>query len=270
MSDFVEAQKTGAQTPDPAPPLLDWTVGNLDRDGVIWQKVAKYAKSQGVTVVEKRQSKLMWLSYIGLFMWIWNPGFMDKVTTVSGKTIYMPVTGIGRNWSTLAHELVHVRSRSTQNAWQKALYSFPQLFAVLGLLGFLGFAWAPLFSLFALLLVFLPPFIPAYWRIEEEIPAMGMSVAVTHYEYRYDGLPIAEGLVPERTESLLGQTYFWPALLLGSKYKRTVYNRIDAEAKRIADHEDQAPYSLVVAGFQEWTKRTQTSKPKGFHDIILG
>lgn len=222
------------------------------RDNYIWDALYEYANSEGVRVFPKRSSKLMWALYYLGFMWIWNRKFMDRVHTTNYPVIYMPEDRIGVAWQTLAHELVHCKQHKTWGIWKESLYFFPQMFAPLGLLGLLGLVWWPLYFLFLLIPLFLFPIIPAYWRIEKEIPAMGMTVACYHFEYEQDGLTITEGMLPEKMKNLQSSAYFWPGLLLSKSQIANIRERMLNASK---DAIRTPIFEAVLNGFLDWQIR---------------
>jgi hypothetical protein len=193
------------------------------RAKVIWDRLAAYAASQGVEIVEKRSSKLMWLAYYAALMPLWNREFMTKYATAGVNKVWMPKEwfGTATGWMVLAHELVHhANHKKTNLVWKTLSYFFPQILAPLGLLGLLGLAWWPLYFLFLLLPLFLLPLFPAVDRIEEELSAYAMSVAVFEADLRDIGfLQIADTSM-DRINNLTSSGYFWPALLMGEGYKK--------------------------------------------------
>jgi hypothetical protein len=118
------------------------------------------------------------------------------------------------------------------------------LLLLLLLFGLFGLLYSPLYGLLAVLLVFLPPLIPAIGRVREEVPAYAMSTAVLIADLESAGLVMDTEKVRHdeavaRARTLLGNGYFWPALLLGKKFEEDVARDIQVLSKLIPTSDDE-------------------------------
>lgn len=214
---------------------------------IVWQAMERLAVADGMKIIKKEKSPLMWIAYYVTFMFLWNRTFMTSYTTTGLGKIWMPERFIGTDtgWRTLAHELVHRRSAKRMGTVMHAIaYMWPQVVAPLGLFGLFGLLYSPLYGLLAVLLVFLPPLIPAIGRVREEVPAYAMSTAVLIADLESAGLVMDTEKVRHdeavaRARTLLGNGYFWPALLLGKKFEEDVARDIQVLSKLIPTSDDE-------------------------------
>lgn len=222
------------------------------KDRLVWDALVAYGEREGVRVREKDNALAMKLAYYSAFMFIWNKDFMQRYLVAGFGTVYVPrkFWATQGGWQGLAHEFVHHRDHQrTGKVWAVLEYGFPQIIAVLGLLGFLGLAYWPLWFLFLLVPLFLIPIFPAMGRIERELRAYAMSLAVLDISLRdfghgeVDLRPVARDYV----NVLLGNGYFWPGLLLSKKYKEEMAGRLHAAFKALTPENDPILAEVVKA-----------------------
>lgn len=127
----------------------------------------------------KHQSILM--KIIG-FLLFFNKKFMTNFVTTTGTTIYFPENYDFNKLSaivTIAHEVKHILDMRSNRLF-RFLYFFPQILSVL-LIGLLFWHWSFIF----LILLFLSPAIPAFFRSKYEFDAYVISLYVINLLLTY-------------------------------------------------------------------------------------
>lgn len=182
---------------------------------VIMTIVKELAEKNGIKLVYKQDSWLMWLVHNLIVRWF-NPKFMTSYHTTIGKTLYHCNKDFGyrdNDRITLLHELCHVKqSQEYGQILFSFLYLFPQILSVFSILVFWN-EWFILFGLFALPL-------PAYFRTMFEIEAYKVTVEeISKLNYDY-----AKGYISRLKKNFVGPDYYFMAI------------RYDEIEKELLDH----------------------------------
>lgn len=217
----------------------------MDRDQRAWEALLLEAAKRGARVIDKDKSLLMTVLYYVTFMFLWNPKFRTDFATAALGRIWIPRSWWGKEtgWRVLAHEIVHIDQAARGSLWHTLAYGFPQILSPLGLLGFLGLAWWPLYFLFLLIPLFFLPLFPAWGRIDREMEAWVVSVAVYHHVLRAQGIVIREGAAPYYVTLLLSGPYFWAGGVLRGRLRA----KLLAELNQRADDSASWPEVTRVA-----------------------
>lgn len=164
----------------------------------------------GYKVVAKEASSLM--AFFAALMGLFTSGFSHYITTI-GLTTYMPEDDIAANdWSTLAHEGVHVGDYAASAFVYNLGYMMPQLLAAgsllsFGALGAIGGNLAWLWCLTALASIgFL--FLPSPWRTSRERKAYLMSMCMDALRYG-EAYILSESYITIRVEEFTTGAYLW-------------------------------------------------------------
>ena len=135
----------------------------------------------GFNIQFKERSVFMKALYYCGFVWLFNPTFLTRYWTTTGKTVYAPTeAGFYADpeaaVNVLAHELVHMVDRKKNGHLGHDLpYAFPQILAVLSLFS-IGAIWSLWFLFFLVFLLALAP-IPSPGRKNVEMRGYTMSMA---------------------------------------------------------------------------------------------
>lgn len=166
----------------------------------------------GIKMYWKDESLAMKILYYVFFIFLWNPTFLTRYTTVGFGRIWFA----RESWSqkteeerlrTMIHEGAHLYD-TKQNFFRPVLTIFPQLpIAILSV----ALAFVSPWFLFGLILAVLP--LPAPWRYWGEIRAYRLDCLFVHHVW---GWPKGEGLHKEyqkrAVEQMTGSFYYfaWP------------------------------------------------------------
>ena len=169
----------------------------------------------GFELREKRDSKLLWVGYYGLLMFLWQKDFMVSFWTTLGKIVYTPFLGdfgkdVAGDFATLWHERRHLLDLQwLEKKLTKPVagvlwgfgYAMPQIFA----LGALGAIWGSWWWL--LCVAFLAP-LPAPFRTFIELRGYKASIEAW---YKMTGKlpnPDDEWLMRMVNETFCGMKYY--------------------------------------------------------------
>jgi len=188
-------------------------------------------------LVRKSESLLMkLLSFILFFV----KDFDTRYTTTIGNTVYMPDHKLDdpdvSTFRTLAHEWVHLHRGGTLGYVPHAVsYLLPQALVVL--VPVCGFLFPHPWAWWAVALALLTPW-PSWWRMEEELEAYTMSMAVTHWVYGH----VSDDSVERIAKLFYGPSYYfmWP-------FKARILNRLRAERRKVEAglYNTHYPYRIV-------------------------
>ena len=157
------------------------------------------------------KSNSFWMRLLGKLLFF-IPGFMTKMTTVLGNTIWVPYA----NWTNrhlaspttalyvCAHEFVHMWDSKYNIKLFGLKYLFPQIWAILSLGALFSFynLW---YLLFLLALLFLLPW-PSPWRTHIESNGYAMTMYIRKLtQKQYNDIVGAERLA----ENFLGMGYYY-------------------------------------------------------------
>lgn len=189
------------------------------------RRVRQLVKKYGATVRFKDESR--WMRCLGEVMF-WSPRFSKHVTTVIGKSIWVPsrkwlAEDDRRAWIVLAHELVHVTDAIKVSGLVFSLaYLFPQCLALLAPLalipGFEAFWWA---------ILALMPF-PAPFRAWIEYRGYGVQLACCYWSRLHLDAPMTH-----IKRLFLGGSYYFMWPFKGSVERRAQKLRQDIITGRL-------------------------------------
>lgn len=165
--------------------------------------LARAGDELGLSLVDKRSSKLMRALFELTLMRLWNPRFMTSYTTTIGRTMYIPKDPLVfgsegvHDLALLNHELQHIKdSIAHGRVYWSVCYLSPQIFALLAVLAF----WFPPALCF---LICLLPW-PSPFRVWAESRAYAISLAT----YSRAGFEVGALQYERHRSKFMGWTYY--------------------------------------------------------------